>query len=67
MTTSSHNPLYSDEDIIKTRGLDPSRPVKEQMLNQIEKENVEWYMKNGMGESEARAKAKQKRSEASFK
>ena len=64
MTTSSHNKMgqhYTDQDMIETNVLDPNRPVDIQMFEKVEKENVEYYMNNGMDEKAARAKARENR------
>lgn len=56
---------YTDQDYIDRFGLDPEKDINTQMFNQMEQENITFYMADmDMSEKAAKIKAAQKKAEA---
>ena len=59
------NAGFSDQEYIDEFGLDPNKDINKQMLDLVEKENVQFYMQSGYKEGDAKRMAAKRKADAS--
>ena len=64
--TGWQNAGFTDQDYIDEFNLDPNQSVNKQMLDLVERENTQFYIKSGYKPQDAAKMAAKKKSEASM-